>query len=84
MLVVGPAAAVLLVSKHHRPAVVDHAAVQQRLDGVVHFLVIALDGASFLDKGVGHPFVDGVAAGDHDAAQGDRVADFQAADGFVA
>ena len=82
MLVVGPAAtkrySLGIQPGHHRPAVIDHAAVQQRLDRLVDFQVIALGRAGLLDEGVDHPFVGGVAPGDHHAGQQHRVADLQA------
>ena len=88
MLVVGPAATkrycLGVQPGDHRPAVIDHAAVQQRLDGRVNFQVIALRRAGLLDKGIDHPFVHGIATGDHHAGQRHRIADLQTVHDFIA
>jgi hypothetical protein len=63
--------------------VVDNAAIEDWLESLINFQVITLLWAGLLDKGFDHPLVDGIAAGDHDTGQGNGVADFQAADGFI-
>jgi hypothetical protein len=64
--------------------VIDHAAIEQRLDGFVDFQVIALRFTSLFDEGLDYPLVDGIAPSHHHAGEVHRLANLQIANDFIA
>jgi len=54
---------------------IDHAAGKQRFDRRIYLQVITLGLTGMFDECIHHPFMHGVAAGDHDAVEQHRVAD---------
>ena len=62
---------------------IDDPAIEQRENGRVGFQIIIQRSARFADERINHPFVRGVAAGQHHPAQPHRFPDHQAAHTFL-
>jgi hypothetical protein len=55
---------------------VNGAAIQQGLNGLVYLQIIALGRAGFLNESIYHPFMRRIASGEHHAGQSHRVSNF--------